>query len=357
MVVSKLRVCWVLGIFVLSMSLGGYEARGASFYDKSVHIYIYNNDHKLETSVADFNNFQRRGKNSILVLEGAFDAVLRSANLNQMNKYDYHDSAANSALVATNTFHDPLYDNKPTGIPLPGLKSNDEINKIKNRVILELPAGLYIIKVRDTKTISEGIYFDAGSTKFTPTGTEFRPAGWKNKSTKFVHGFKYYTVRLQAGKFLFFNGEGNFSSNKDAVVGIGKGMMEFVVFGLPGRNHLTLPIEAIIRGKDPKDSYSYMSPYAVLYIASFPKETKLGIHYKPLVGDPGQGLLVTYVDTSKNAWYSGIRAGDIITAVKGYENMSPAQAMAHVELGSKVVVKRFRDGQVRSYKIIKSLWS
>lgn len=260
----------------------------------------------LGADVATFNDHKHRAQMSYLILDGGPVSLYRVTDPALLKKYDYFDKDVDSGKVSvySSTGQRPEGSNTSVCAPWSGECSWPG----KERQVLELPPGLYVLS----------------------QGGEYKT---------------FYTVRLQAGKFLFYVG-GQFVSDSRMVMRLGPDVKTITVYGSPGKRKSVLPVEAFFTGKTEGTSDRFLSPFSAREVHAFPNKDKLGIKmsYNPAYGE---GSLITYIDPAMRGWTSGLRGGDRIVGIKGRPEQTPKTWHKYLVPGTTLRVRKGGMGRVK----------
>lgn len=294
-----------------------------------IHVYYYNDKAKLGMNAEEFNDVDGRSKKTYLVLEGDYKAVYRVDDPAQLSKYNFSDPYADSRVVDSVM----QWDNS---INLATISSNWKgINRTKGegRAVLELPAGLYVVEYDD---------YVSG-----PTKTVY---DYKGKHTLIYEGNDVQAsliVALYEGKHLFFTRDKKFSSNPNGVIMIYPKYKHLSVYGMPGAKSKLLPFDVLFREKSKNKRQTYLSPYSFREVRIFNDKSKFGFNMIHKPDMPGLGYLITYIEPKMHAWHSGLRAGDVIIAIKGMPDLTAGTAYGHLKEGKTLLVKQFETGEIK----------
>lgn len=322
-IVSSLMVALSLALLI---SFNVVSAQAAD-WSGVISAIFYDEDANIGMSADEFNDFEARAKKSYLVLEGSYESIYRVVDPAMIAKYKNAYNNAHSAKVSSYFLPANNDLSQPTGaVLLPTVKSG-------GRSILELPAGLYVIKSR----------------------VEFRPKevtkDYVNNRTWISHGKLqinnlYSTVKLQAGEHLFYTKDQKFNASANAVLVVHPRFRFVMAYGTPEAKEKEWPIKALFTEKSKNKKDLYLSAFSLREISIFKDKNKFGFKMIHNPKSPGLGYVVSFVEPSLHAWYSGLRAGDAITAVKGLPSLTPQTAFNYFKEGVTLLVKRFDTGKI-----------
>lgn len=304
----------------------------AARYDKgdvAIYAYFYNDQAKRGMSFEEFNDADRRSKKTYLVLEGEFKAVYRVYDQEEYAKYNFHDPKAQSRTIGDIVEGYQVAKLKPETYGW----GNLGVQPGSGRRILELPVGLYVVEYDYAYGGSVNKYYS-----YKGTSIGIGPGGVLKTHT---------LVALYAGKHLFFTKDKKFNSHPKAALKLYPSNNTISLFGTPGEKSRLIKIESLFREKSSNKRETFLTPYSLREMRVYEDKTKFGLNMIYKVEFGGLGYLLTFVEPKLHGWYSGLRAGDAIIAIKGMPNLTVQTAFKQIKEGATLIVKKFDSGETK----------